>query len=258
MNLRNAVPLLALTALAFGSGCYINLQDGDDRGGLGGGYDLDDPDAPCPCQDNSDCESAEYCLRGFCKPIPPGATACSTSSDCGHRETCINGVCTERCAKNPDCSAPGCSCEDNYCVGQPGTDGGTPAQDGGTNIPPSTCTKHADCGVGAYCINATCFLGCTSNSQCPATEECRSGVCQPKTTPPVPACTSGVDCPEGQDCVDGACAKPCTSNAGCPGGHSCVIGYCNPQTPPQGSGQACVANCECPAGETCTNGTCQL
>ncbi len=263
MHFRNAIPLIALSLLAFGSGCYINVQDGEGHGGPGWD-DVDDPEF-CPCQDNSECDGGEYCLRGFCKPIPPGATTCSTSSDCGHRETCINGICTERCAKTPDCSAPGCSCEDNYCVGQPGTDGGTPApdagnggNDAGTPIPPSTCTKHADCGVGAYCINSTCYLACQSNAQCPASEECKSGVCQPKPAPTVPACSSGAHCPQGQDCVDGTCAKPCTSNAGCLQGYTCVIGYCNPSSPPQGSGKVCAANCDCPAGETCQSGTCQL
>lgn len=268
MHVRHAFPLIALTAVAFGAGCYINVQDGD-HDGPGSGFDGDGPgsEAPeeCPCQDNSECQSGEYCLRGFCSTIPEGATTCTTSTDCGHRESCINGICTERCAKDPDCSAPGCSCEDNFCVDDPHTDGGTPG-DGGTGSGPgdadagvpSTCAAHADCGVGAYCINGTCFLGCQTNTQCPAAEECKSGVCQPKPQNQPPACTSGAHCPIGQDCVDGKCAKPCTSNAGCLQGDTCVIGYCSPSAPPTGSGNACVANCDCPAGETCASGICQL
>jgi hypothetical protein len=254
MKLRTAVPLFALAAAVLGAGCYIQI---DDRHGHGGDHAPQD----CPCQDNAECQSGEYCLRGLCRPLPPNATVCSVSAGCGQRETCINGICTERCAKAPDCSAPGCSCEDNFCVGQPGTDGGTAADAGtgtGADAGAPACTQHADCGVDAYCINATCYLGCQNDTGCPASEQCQSGVCQPRPQNTAPSCTSGAHCASGEDCVDGKCSKPCGAQSPCPQGYGCVIGYCTPQAPPAGSGQACVANCDCPAGETCTSGTCQL
>lgn len=244
MTARLTARLALVAAPLLAAGCFIDVSEPGD-------HEANPIDGPCPCEDNLDCESGEYCLRGWCRDIPQGATACSTSAQCDHREMCINGWCTEICAKDSDCSFGG-SCEENYCCAS-GGDGGHHGSDGGT----AACSTHAQCGVGAYCINATCYLGCTVDADCPSAESCQAGVCKPKPQNSQPSCTTGAQCVSGEDCVDGRCRAKCTASTSCPPGETCVIGYCTPSTS-SGSGQPCAADCECPSGETCQNGACHI
>ncbi|MBX5481606.1 MAG: hypothetical protein IRZ16_07170 [Myxococcaceae bacterium] len=259
MNNPSRLRLAVLLPLVFASACVIYNNEGGDRPHSGqppeGAVD-------CPCLDNSSCDEGLYCLRGECTPKPPGNSACVDSSDCGNRSFCINGYCTELCAKDADCSYAAV-CQEGYCTALPATDGGSPhgGGDTGSKDGGSACVQHSDCGVGAYCINAVCYLGCQTNADCPSAEECISNVCHPKQTDggtPVKSCTTGADCATGEDCVNGACSLPCNTVHGCPAGQTCVIGYCTVSSPPQGSGQSCLANCDCPSGEVCKNGVCSL
>jgi hypothetical protein len=201
------------------------------------------------CRSNGDCDADQYCVRGSCRDIPDNALVCQSSADCLQGGTCINGYCTLVCAKDADCPT-GEVCEDYYCkmVELPA------APDGGVSDPtdagqPDTCLRNTDCAPGSYCINAQCHLGCAADSDCPSTERCQAGICQPR---PTEECTTGADCPEGNDCVDASCRARCVETAECPTGAICKLGYCMP-----GSGAACTSHCDCPITERCVDGICQ-
>ena len=254
MNARFATYLVVLGGLTLAAGCFVDLGEFSASGSAGTGELYS-------CRDNADCQRGEYCLRGFCRDVPPSAQQCRTSRDCGYRETCINGFCTEICARDQDCSSGGCM--DNYCCMPPPRDGGTfrdggMPSDGGT--PPSNggtaaCARHSDCGAGMFCINAACYHGCQIDADCSSAELCQLGVCRPRNCPANPTCSTGAQCGTGQDCVDGHCRSKCSASSPCASGQSCVIGYCT-LTPSAGSGRPCASSCDCVAGESCLNSTC--
>lgn len=231
------------------------------------------------CQDVLDCHDGQFCRRGLCRNLPTGSRTCTTSAQCGAREFCIDNVCVQSCARNTDCPN-GSRCEEGVCeaTSSGGTDGGVPGPrpdagtpppsdagscgcqpDAGTPpppvTPPPTCRRNADCGLGYYCINATCHRGCVTDASCASNEFCSMGVCRPR---PSNSCANNMDCPEGHDCVDGTCRAYCSSNEECPANTVCRIGYCLDGDTGWGSGQACEENCDCPSGERCVEGTCRL
>jgi hypothetical protein len=271
--MSNAAParlswLVSLFALGLMSGCIVHEYDGDHGDWCEDEYHF--------CEDSSDCHSNQYCRSSTCQDIPADAKRCTSSSQCGWQESCVDGVCCKSCSGDSDCTNGTCG-SDNYCSPQPQPkpDGGTtwpkpdagtppppPPPDGGTcpNPPPppppppdagTGCRYNADCGYGNYCINAVCYRGCTSSTQCGATETCQSGLCKPAPN----QCTNSSQCSTGNDCVDGQCRAQCTSSTQCASGYVCRVGYCLPGT---GSGKACTVNCDCLAGERCLNGYCAL
>jgi Cys-rich repeat protein len=252
---------LALLVPMFMACCYFINDERPKR--VETGYDSEQP---CPCQDNVDCSSGNYCMRSLCRAVPPGARTCATANDCDRRSSCINGYCSEWCTRDLDCGSGG-RCVQNYCTSAPSAvDAGTPPPDpivdagtpdaGTADAGAWTCTYNSDCGSGAYCINQVCYLGCHADADCPSSDQCVSGICKPRP-PQQNACSSGADCPSGHDCVNGACRAPCGCDQDCATGESCQIGYCMPSQP-SGSGQSCTVDCDCPSGQTCQAGTCQL
>jgi Cys-rich repeat protein len=274
---RSPLPLCLLALLGLMASCVYHRDHGE---WCEGTYH--------DCGDSTDCHEGQFCGQGTCHDAPPGSQACATSSQCGWRETCVDGHCTQQCTRNADCPS-GATCKSGFCSApqvqdagswskpDAGTskpdagswtkpDAGTPKPDAGTSTPdagcscqppppPPTCRLNSDCGAGNYCINATCYEGCDTDSDCRATEACSMGVCRPR---PSPACSTNTDCPTGNDCVDGTCRAHCTSDAQCQAPNVCHIGYCMPPPSPTGSGQVCQANCDCPSGERCLEGRCRL
>ncbi|EPX62932.1 hypothetical protein D187_006342 [Cystobacter fuscus DSM 2262] len=264
-------PMLALI-VGFFAGCVFVHDDYD-------GYDRPGQSA---CDDNSDCRSNQYCMRGQCEDLGAQAETCRSAGDCTRGDTCVNGVCNQSCSRNADCPNGG-YCDGYYCqvtsrpdAGTRPTDGGTrptdgglppvdggsgcprPPTDGGTGTPidagSAVCVRNADCPSGNYCINNACVRGCSVDSDCGAAQQCSAGLCRPRAEP---SCTSASQCASGSDCVDGSCRVPCTSTTACATGSVCKVGYCQPSDSP-GSGAECSVNCDCPSGERCVEGTCQL
>jgi len=104
--------------------------------------------------------------------------------------------------------------------------------------------------VGAWCVNAKCFFGCTADSDCHGTNEsCQAGLCKTR----IPGtCSTSAHCQAGQDCVNGNCASQCSNAGQCTGGNVCRIGYCLPP-----STTVCTTNCDCPTSQRCVMGSCQ-
>lgn len=55
---------------------------------------------------------------------------------------------------------------------------------------------------GQDCVNGTCANQCTSSATCTGGNVCRIGYCLPPTTT---VCTTNCDCPTSQRCVMGTC-----------------------------------------------------
>jgi hypothetical protein len=164
------------------------------------------------CYSDLDCGSGESCRDNCCYEVPDDSTSCHSSRDCDKGKVCVNNVCYSPCARDTDCGS-GNKCADHFCVpntsrpdsgtvdaGTPRTDGGTDAgtrTDGGTDAgtrpdagSSTTCRLNADCGTGNYCINNTCYHGCSTDAQCSSTDACVAGVCRARPPDPT-ACTSG-------------------------------------------------------------------
>ena len=128
--------------------------------------------------------------------LPPGA--CRSTSDCANNpaEYCAgpyDGPCQGGCAPQVACTS------DSQC------DGGAVCRPG----PFPTCGQMP----GAE----SCLPPCGADSDCPPTETCSAGHCQPRS------CSQ---CPSYFSCTGGVCArKACASDGDCSEGY-CVNGSC--------------------------------
>lgn len=115
------------------------------------------------------------------------------------------------------------------------------------------CLDDADCN-GGKCVGGKCEGGnCTVDADCPTGQACKSGKCEPTTTPaacnadadckaPTPLCQNGkcVECKTDSDCKDAA--KP-----------SCKANVCVATSTPE---PECSATKACPTGKECKDGKC--
>jgi hypothetical protein len=138
---------------------------------------------------------------------------------CAHDGQCAGGVCLEGfchapCLADADCGT-GDLCVSQFCARDP-----APAQ---------PCLFSADCPAEHVCVDATCFLACGVDANCPdPVDFCDRGLCRPDWRR-VSECSSGADCTAAEDCVDGQCLTACFDDGDCvecADGPVCDGGYC--------------------------------
>ncbi len=159
-----------------------------------------------------------------------------------------------------------CMCGDAHITNLNETpDASVPFPQGNPN--PSTCKTDCDCPPDQHCskvgteiqynvcVNGTNTCSQPCNPNCPATQKCVNGVCQPKV------CPTDTSCAIGLICKNGVCVQPaCPTDFQCPTGQICVNGTCQPGCTPSCAGKQCGSDgcggsCgSCPAGSGC-NGT---
>lgn len=162
------------------------------------------------------------------------------------------------------------------CAPEPiaGTDAGPPGSDapptsscgmpGRTGTTSCDVTPSGTCPSGQWCNleMVTCSVGCTSDGNCPADEQCVRaagegvGVCQPCASCGDGRCDAGEACPADcgtpARCGDGVC-NGIETEASCPADCSvprCGNGVCDAIE----TSASCPA--DCPAGPVCGDGTC--
>ena len=140
------------------------------------------------------------------------------------------------------------------------------------NLSGRLCLVFLVMAFAAGCSSKSRDLGCSTDADCPAGQQCIDEICVPQTvcesdsdcSAPTPRCdtASGLcvecladgDCDAGEKCVDGSCQdRPqCSSDDECDAGEICVEGTCE---------TGCRSNRDCPSGWECltdvgANGTC--
>lgn len=212
---------------------------------------------------------------GICALYPGGGTDCTTTG-CPSGQECVGGVCMRASGDGNVCSP--CSdsgdCTNGVCLGYP--DGGGYC---GQN-----CGSDADCGgdscvgttAGPQCVRfsggqPTCqggTGGCSTDSDCPATERCSGGACVPRPTDLGDLgeeCNGDASCNSGL-CLSGVCSQSCDwlNTGSCPSGFycdgdvttSCSEGYCVRGTAGAGElGDSCSGDQECRSLH-CDDGVC--
>lgn len=217
--------------------------------------------------------------NGICALYPGSGTDCTTTG-CPAGQTCEGGTCVAMTGDGSVCSpcSSGADCAGGACLGYPD----------GAGYCGRNCASSADCG-GDMCVNVTgiggqCVRvsgstfsctggsgGCTSDSQCGATQRCNTatGACEarPTTGGPIGAdCGAAVDCQSGL-CFAGRCSQSCDwlNPTSCPGGYYCSgeatgscggSGVCLPGAPGAGAlGAACGTATDC-SSLYCASGVC--
>jgi hypothetical protein len=159
------------------------------------------------------CESCGEALPVGCMVHESGLNWCGfvvphegvTESQCITEQPCVAGT------------GPGIRCyspSEAYCAG--------PAP------PPDECDADTDCSDSAYiceplghCGQKQCVLGCGSNDDCAAHQDCADQRCVPRT------CGLESDCGPTHACLAGVCTRRlCTSSSECGDGYYCVKGEC--------------------------------
>ena len=219
--------------------------------------------------------------NGICALYPGSGGSDCTTTGCPAGQTCQGGTCVT--SSSPDCTP--CStptdCGGGACIGYP-------AAGGGGSYCGSPCSTSGDCGSGFTCASTSsgrfcarivggtfsCSAsptGCTSDSQCSATQRCNTatGMCEarPSTGGPLGAdCSTGGECQSGI-CFAGRCSQSCDwlNPASCPAGHYCsgeatgactAGGVCVPGSAGAGAmGAACSAATDCQS-LYCASGVC--
>lgn len=206
------------------------------------------------------CPSGQECVSGSCRPVTGDGSVCSpctSNADC-NGGACLayppgnQGFCGAPCSSAADCPGSEYRCfpvgfSGNQCVrvvgGQATCQGATPT--------PTGCTTDSDCQATERCASGQCELRPTGGSElgapCSDNAECNSGLCA--TTPMGQVCSqtcNGFDtmsCPAGFYC-DGEANGTC-------GEGSCFPG--SPGASPLGA--SCSTDTDC-ATLMCDRGTC--
>ena len=146
-------------------------------------------------------------MQGTCMPIAQGSAPHGNRSACTTDGTSCGGSCNGAGA----CSYPTGSCGGSTCSGSgPYTYTPAPSCNGA-----GKCVAASSTSCGNYACNGSmsCYLTCTSQSQCLVGDVCSGSVCQACTSGQ-PAC--GNTCCGGSTpvCVAGQC-KQCQANSDC-------------------------------------------
>lgn len=250
------------------------------------------------CKKAKDCPSGQTCTNGVCTLPTPQCTSpndCPPSSNECKMATCTAGACGfgNRPLGTPVSQQTPGDCLQNVCDGNGGTTS-QPANDppAGTGVclPSFTCNngsavpQYAPTTTvcdGGYCNGTGTCVQCNSAANCPASDECKTAVCQNGTCGynfvPEGTATSAQtahDCkqnvcdgdghivsiadptdlplPQGE-CFTGICNGSSTGQQATPG-VTCTSGVCD-------ANGACVAQCaaptDCPpTGNECVTRTC--
>jgi hypothetical protein len=197
------------------------------------------------------------------------------AANCGGNDT--NNAATPGGSAN---SSAGQGGEGNTATIVGGTDGGIPV--GGSTMShagepavlpmagqggmpaPTGCTKNADCGDAATCVDTVCKSNdgenCTANADC--LNNCIDGVCTPRLDDGG-TCTADGDC--AHTCIDGACAPvsdlggDCDVDLGAGGAGAGGAGAGGAQSAGAGAGGANASlpqNPDCKAPLLCVSGKC--
>jgi Cys-rich repeat protein len=120
----------------------------------------------------------------------------------------------------------------------------------------------------AGCSSKSRDLGCDTDADCPAGQQCIDEICVPQTLcdsdsdcqAPTPRCdnASGLcveciadgDCGDGEKCVDNSCRSGCTSDSDC----TAPTPYCDTAN---SACVECLEDANCPSGTECVGGSCQ-
>ncbi len=290
----NTVTGLCYGACASGVDCAADAPNCDSATGLCAppcSTSADCPDAALP-----NCGSDGVCF-GPCADHPDCKNVAYPNCDLDSGSVTA-GTCLPPCTDNSDCTSslyPNCDTVLGTCFAPCGADGDCPNGGicgfvGAGLCSAPQCTGDNDCNPpSTVCETGRCVVGCTSHTDCAASERCRlitaplyhcearDCTADANCTPPstvcdtdgganptgggycVSGCSSYDDCPLGYDCTaaTGACSvhdygdvgSPCTSNSDC---SNCNSG----QGIDDGSGtMVCTALCctqhDCPADYAC-------
>ena len=193
------------------------------------------------------CVAAASCDSGSC-PTLCYPIACNGAGDCDGG-ACIDGGCAPGCASNADCHA-GFVCESGVCTDPctapfalcSGACADTSRDNANCGGCGHTCASPQTCDAGGCWAPAS--PGCQTDIDCPSSQVCRGGVCEPVIT----ACGNG--CDAGNECYYGACdphLATCQTDLDC---H--LDQRCDPNTRQCVAITAsCTVDFGCAAGEVC-------
>lgn len=214
------------------------------------------------CEDSRDCEQPQRCVvsdRPFHVCQLSDERECVYTSECPKGQVCANdGQCRDQCSTERDC-VTGQLCVSGSCA-DPGelSDGGlpntNPTDGGGT-----PCTFNSDCPAPQLCRAGLCLPECREDRDCPAGATCQAGGCVTATADAGPICTYASDCAAGQICAAGHCRCECRTSADCAAGSVCDGCGCQPDLPdgaPPGYGTECTLPSDCTGGLVCRLGKC--
>jgi Cys-rich repeat protein len=126
--------------------------------------------------------------------------ACTRDSQCGPGK-CITGECFYGCESDAQCGSG------DRCAAETGTRICLPDLN-----QPVQCTRSAQCGPGALCLNGSCRQSCYQTEECSnLLDRCADGICQPDRRP-LGVCVLNQECPAGFVCLDGSCVDGCSSS----------------------------------------------
>jgi hypothetical protein len=134
---------------------------------------------------------------------------CQRDSQCGPGK-CTDGQCYYGCQSDEQCgSGDRCSVESGLRICLPDPN------------PVVQCTRTAQCGDGAVCLNGLCRQSCTETEQCNnGLDRCAAGICQPDRRP-LAECVLSSECRAGFVCLDGSCVAECPPGSD---GEVCLAG----------------------------------
>jgi len=225
-----------------------------------------DPDCPIDCSANGVCTNLS-CPRPDPDCVAEGST-CTMDGQCQFRTCATDPQRPDRYCSRP-CSATcptGTSCVGTVCL-KPQLP---------TAMEGQACTLLGTFCVGTVCSGPvggalTCHRTCTTNANCPTTDECITGqngsrICERKPPEAMPGemCLVGITrCLGGTTCTGllggpTSCRLTCQNSSTCSATDECVDGanavkFCSPRVPPVMAGQPCtpgVSRCIAPLGCT--------
>src|SRR3989338_3642154 len=238
---------------------------------VGSVYSNGDPE-PLPagpvaseCQRDTDCSNlGDFCVQGACfprlcdpisAPCPSGSScqnllcmrnppSCSSNQECPIGRYCYNNICSLPCSGDTDCL----TVRGDYCYQNP-------PGSAGTCLP--RCTSDSQCPSNNLCRSGICQPRCTSDSQCSLRNYCYQSVCTPYCIYDYPDCVSGDNCIDINDARGNSvnrCGKICSSDSQC---NTAAGEYCYDRL------RLCVPRCGslygdyCTQGDVCRSGTCR-
>jgi len=193
-----------------------DLSDEEEEEGATSELRPESSEAPAPAKTDSTPAAAvapQGGDRGVASPQGERYSAfefpCQRDSQCGPGK-CTDGQCYYGCQSDEQCgSGDRCSVESGLRICLPDPN------------PVVECTRTAQCGDGAVCLNGSCRQSCTGTDQCNnGLDRCAVGICQPDRRP-LAECVLSSECRSGFVCLDGSCVAECPPGSD---GEVCLAG----------------------------------